>query len=185
MNQEHDTYRLWLGAELDGELGPAERRALDGHLAGCEACRGERRALAALGRLLAAGRVAVEADFRERVMADLPPAAWEARTRRSWLAAAVLVAILAGGAALLLGTAAEPGLGVLGPLPVLLDLLASSALAGAGLLAASWRGLGMALQEALQASPWSFVVLGVLVVAVDLLLVLLLRRAAARASRSR
>jgi anti-sigma factor RsiW len=41
----------WMAAAVDGEVSPRRRRALDGHLASCAACRGE---LAATERMLTA-----------------------------------------------------------------------------------------------------------------------------------
>jgi hypothetical protein len=51
----------------------------------------------------------------------------------------------------------------------------ASAVAGAGLIAASWKGLGMAFAAALS-SPVSIGVFGVFVLCLNLLLVSLLRR---------
>ena len=54
------------------------------------------------------------------------------------------------------------------------ELLSSSALAGAGLLNASWKGLGMAFQDLLGQSVWNIVAVGVLILCLDLILYRLL-----------
>jgi hypothetical protein len=61
-----------------------------------------------------------------------------------------------------------------GVIAALADFFVTTSLAGAGLLAASWQGLGMALGELLDGPGW--IVFGAGVLALDLLLVQLLRR---------
>lgn len=179
---EHSEFSEWLYLELDGELGGRERARLREHLASCAPCREEREQVLALQRLLADSRIPVHPDFRREVLAGLPTAGWEARLRRGWwLAAAVAVSLLVG-AALLVGVGSS-GVAVAAPLAALAalwDLMATSALAGAGLLTASWTGLGIAIQDLLGRSVWNLIAFGVIVVALDLLLLrLLLRRRAA------
>ncbi len=76
-----------------------------------------------------------------------------------------------------------------GPLPsalfAIVDLFGSAVLAGAGLLAASWRGLGIGLAELLAGSRSALTALALGVVGLNLLLWRLLRHPArvARAQR--
>lgn len=178
MNTDHTTFREWLELDADGEL-PADRRApLDAHLAACPECSAERRDLARLDGLLRSERLAVRPDFRRAVLNALPAAAWEARAPRSWAFPAVACLLLAAVAAVLFGTSsAELGGGssVLGALLALAGLAEASALAGGGLLGASWKGVGLVLGDVL-ASPLSLTAFAVLVVCLNLLLVSLVRR---------
>lgn len=169
----HAPYAEWLSVERDAPdaLAPAERRRLAEHLAGCAACRAERRSLERLDSLLAGERVAVRPDFAGSVMAALPAAAWEGRARRAWrlpLAVALLLAVAAG-ALMALGTGAGAGTGLPGIVAAMADLAASAVLAGSGLLWASWRGLSLALDR-LVAGSGAGVALLILVVSLDLLL---------------
>lgn len=178
-NTDHSTYREWLYLELDGALNPLQRKDLRDHLAVCLECRHEQRELIALDEMLIASRITVRSDFTEDVMSALPPAAWQARSPRSWRAAiAVLVALLFGAGALV--TTAGQGLSSISTLATLLatvaDLFRSSIVVGAGLLGASWKGLGLAMQQILSGSIWNLLAVGALVLAVNLLLIGLLRR---------
>ena len=56
------------------------------------------------------------------------------------------------------------------------DFLGTTALAGAGLLFATWRGFGLGLAELFADSPLSLVALAAMVVFLDLLVLSLLRR---------
>lgn len=172
---DHSDFELWLDLEAADELSAAERARLDEHVAGCGRCRDERRQLGRLHALLAESRVPVRAGFKTQVMASLPVAPWEARAPRSWrlpLAAAVLLFALAGA---LLG-AASADLGALpGAVAAMGDLFGTALLAGAGLLAASWKGTGLVVQDALGETPGGFAAFAVLVVGLNLLLVSLLR----------
>jgi hypothetical protein len=178
---DHATYREWIDLEVEGVLGDAETAALAAHLEGCAACRGEREQLCALARTIEVSRVAVRPGFRAAVMQALPPTGWEARAPRAWALPAVLFAVLGGAAAVLLGTstarAGAPG-PLLGALSAIVDLLGAALLAGSGLAAATWRGLGLALGEVLSASRGSLVAALLLVVALNWLLLRLLRRPA-------
>jgi len=166
---------LW----LEGELPGGEAAALAVHLAECAACRGEVAALTRTREQLAGSRIAVRPDWSARVMAALPHAAWEARSPRAWALPLALVAVLACGAAALVGTSAarlqtaEPFLAALG---AIFDLLGASLLAGSGLFAASWRGVGLVLGEVLRGSPVALGAAAVAVVGLNFLLYRLLRR---------
>jgi anti-sigma factor RsiW len=178
---EHTQVLEWLDLEVEGELAAPQRRRLADHLAHCDACAAERRRLVRLREALDDARVPVRADFRSQVMAALPPAGWQpapaAVPRRSLLAAALGVVALALASALLLTTAAAggtlPGLGVLAALA---ELTAAALVTGAGLLGASWSGVGLALGEVFGSAPGVLVGFTLLLALLSLLLVSLLRR---------
>jgi anti-sigma factor RsiW len=176
---DHDMMQQWLNLEMDGELLPDQKRRLEAHLESCAECRTERESLLRLRRLLEADRVEVHPDFRAQVVAALPAAGWEARTPRAWrLPAALLLGLLASAVALV-STTTSPlpsGFSVLAALGVVFELFQVSVLAGAGLLAASWKGLGLAVAEVLASSVVTKVTFVVAVVGVNALLISLLRR---------
>lgn len=185
---DHTTYREWLYLEPDGELPAGQAARLRQHLAICHGCRQEHQQVLALHRMLTDSRISPDASFEREVMEGLPSAAWEARSPRSWIAAVVAVLVLATGAGLLIGfstTEVQAAVPVT-TLSAVWAMLSSSALAGAGLIAASWKGLGIALQQVLGESVWSMVAFGVLVLCLDLLLIWYLRsrRTAAAESES-
>lgn len=173
------TSQEWIDLDLEGELPAAERRELAAHLAGCAECGKVRAEGAALLASLAGDRLAVRPGFRDAVMQALPAAGWEARHPRAWALPLALFALVGGAAAALFGISAAR-LGASGALPgaagALIDLLVSSLLAGSGLAAASWRGLGAALGDLLASAPSRFVALAVLTLALHWLLLRLLRR---------
>ena len=173
---DHSTYREWLNLDVDGELPPAQRAALDEHLATCPECRSERDELLAFESLLASNRVPVRSDFRDQVLASLPAAGWESRAPRTWSFPAAVVILLAGIAAALLGsTRVSSSSSVLSTLSAVGGMLQATLQAGAGLLAASWKGAGMVFAETLS-SPMSLGVFAFLVVCLNLLLISLVRR---------
>lgn len=165
--------------EPDGELSRAEIQRLDAAATASPEIRETRRQLARLGALLDASRIEVEADFKSELMANLPPAGWNARHPRTWWVAASVLALLGGGAALLTGLSAaqlEPASPFLAAMAAVGDMLGSSVAAGAGLIGASWRGIGLALGEWLGASLPNTIAFGVFFVGVNLLLARQLRR---------
>jgi hypothetical protein len=90
-----------------------------------------------------------------------------------------LFALLAAGAAALTGLGSarlEPGLPFTSALVAVADLAATALLAGSGLLAASWTGVGAAVGELVGGSTGNLVAFVVLVAGIDLLLLSLLRR---------
>jgi anti-sigma factor RsiW len=179
MNQpDCATVREWLSLDADGELPPERHRRLEQHLESCAGCAAERRDLERLQQALAGARLAVRPDFRQSVMAALPAAGWEGRAPRAWRLPVAVFALLAAAAALVLG-ATSPAAGIassaLGALAAVAGLLEASALAGAGLLAASWKGVGLIVAELL-ASPLLLGAFLVLIVCLNLLLFSLLRR---------
>jgi hypothetical protein len=119
-------------------------------------------------------------------MASLPAAAWARqlgrRSSAAWALPAAMVVVLGLGAALILGAGAGQvsdhhawGVGA-----ALFDFLQATVLAGAGLLFATWRGVGMGLEELITESGTSFAALAVFVLFLDLLFVLMLRRKPAK-----
>jgi anti-sigma factor RsiW len=175
---DHSTYREWLDLDADGRLeGEEERARLEEHLASCAECREERQELRAFAGLLRRSAVEVRPDFRQAVMASLPTAGWEARaaSARTWrFPAAVLVLLGALGAGMLLaGT--DPSSSGFSVLLAVGGLLRAAILAGAGLLAASWKGVGLVVERVIS-SPASLGAFGFLVLCLNLLLISLLRR---------
>jgi anti-sigma factor RsiW len=177
---DHETYREWLHLECDGELPSADRSLLRQHLDSCAECRAESQELVALDKLLTESRIPVHRRFHDDVMSALPTAGWESSHPRSWVAALVVAALLGIVGAVLLGTSAarlEPAAPFVAAIVAVVDLFQSTALAGAGLLSASWTGLGLAFQELLAGSVWNLIAVGLLVFGVDFLLIrMLLRR---------
>lgn len=175
---DHNTYREWLDLEADGRLEREEERAyLEEHLASCAECREEREELRAFEGLLRSSAIEVRSDFRQAVMASLPTASWEARSAsaRTWrFPAAVLVLLGALGAGMLLA-GADPSSSGFSVLLAVGGLFRAAILAGAGLLAASWKGVGLVVERVIS-SPASLGAFGFLVLCLNLLLISLLRR---------
>ena len=177
---DHETYREWLHLECDGELPSADRSLLRQHLDSCADCRAESQELVALDKLLTESRIPVHRRFHDEVMSALPSAGWESSHPRSWVAALIVAAALGIVGAALLGTSATLvvlSCPIVGAIIAVVDLFRSTAVAGAGLLTASWKGLGLAFQELLAGSVWNLLAVGLLVFGLDFLLIrLLLRR---------
>lgn len=178
---DEETVRLWLDLEADGALRASEAARLDPALELYPHLVSERRELAELNRALAASRIEVEPGFGATVMRSLPQAAWEPGGRRGWGLAAIAAVTLALGAGLLLaasgaGSAASGPL--LGVFVAVAELLGASLVTGAGLLGASWRGVGLALEELLASTPSAVVALALGVVLLNVLFWRLLRRPA-------
>jgi hypothetical protein len=170
----------WLHQELDGELTGLEQQQLEQALAGSEELRLERKALQSLDQQLALSRISVREGFADEVLADLPPAAWESRSRRAWRAPlamlAALVAVVLGiGYGAGTGSAAAQT-GLVGALASVVDLFQTAVLAGTGLLGFSWKGLRLAFQELLLDQPAAFAGMVLLLVGLNVLLYLGLRR---------
>jgi len=173
---DHDTCREWLNLEADGRLPAVHHAELERHLATCAECRAERAELLAFASLLEKHRIPVRADFKDTVLSSLPTVGWENRHPKTWGFPAAVVLLLAGIAAALFGSARLESAG--GGAPALLalaDMLGSTVQAGAGLLAATWKGLGLAFAEVI-ASPVSLGAVAILVISLNLLLFSLLRR---------
>jgi hypothetical protein len=174
--------------EMDGRLSALERQRLAQWAAADGERQQERARLARLERLLTASRVPVPAAFKASVLERLPAAGWEARHPRSWAWPLALLAVLGSLGAAFAGLAAgrlEPASPVLSAMAAVGGLLAASMVAGAGLLTASWQGLGVALSGLLDGRPANWIAFAVLVLGIDLLLLRLLRRRAAEPAGSR
>lgn len=172
---DHTHFRDLLDLEVDGGLTAEQQASLDRHLTGCPECRAERDELLALAGLLRRSRLAVQPGFRERVMAALPAAGWEARHPRTWSFPAAVCAALLGVGLFLLG-AGSPRLGpAYGVVSALGGLLRAALMAGIGFTAASWRWFGMFVEQLL-GSPMSLVMFGVFVLCLNFALVTLIRR---------
>ncbi|HEV7504825.1 MAG TPA: zf-HC2 domain-containing protein [Thermoanaerobaculia bacterium] len=173
---DHSTFQEWLNLDADGRLAPAERARLDEHLAGCEECRGEREELAAFQSLFERTAVPVRSDFADSVMAALPHAGWEGRSPRTWqfpLAVAAMLMLVAG--FLIAGSTAASVPSGLAALDAMGGMVRAAALAGAGLLGASWKGIGLIVEDIIS-SPVSLGAFGFLVLCLNLLLISLVRR---------
>jgi anti-sigma factor RsiW len=167
----------WLDLDVDGALPASSREPFERALEAQPELAAERHRLERLHELLVADRIAVAPDFGERVMASLPVAPWQRSVGAStWLLPAALVTLTGIAAALLLGSSWLAGHPVLGLFVVLFDFLQATTLAGAGLLFASWRGIGFGLGEVFAGSPAALGVFGVAVLLLDLLVLSLLRR---------
>jgi anti-sigma factor RsiW len=175
---DHNTYREWLNLDADGRLENGERARLEEHLASCAECREQREELRAFAGLLRRSAIEVRPDFRQAVMASLPTASWEAREARSartWrfpAAVAVLVGALAAGLLIAGPDTSSSGFSLLAAVG---SLFRAAILAGAGLLAASWKGVGLVFERVIS-SPLSLGAFGFLVLCLNLLLISLLRR---------
>lgn len=183
---DHSTYREWLNLDADGGLDSGDRALLDEHLASCADCRREREEILALDGLLRGSALPVRPDFRVSVMSALPTVGWQARSPRAWRFTAAVIVLLGGFAAALLIAGSAPAASGFGALAAVGGMLQASILAGAGLLGASWKGLGLVVDHVVS-SPASLGVFGFLVLCLNLLLISLIRRRrpAAEAARSR
>jgi anti-sigma factor RsiW len=177
MDNQDDGQSELLSYELDGALTAQERQLLDAGVAATPRLAAERRQLRRLDQLLAGGQVAVDAGFQARLMERLPAAGWESRQPQSWRWAVAMVVLLGAGSAVLVGTGSAQALhggASFGAMGAIFDLFASSLLAGAGLLAASWKGVGLAMAE-MFARPAQLAGFGVFVLMLNLLFFSLLR----------
>lgn len=177
MRQDPETLRQWLylGSE---DLGPTERAELESALAADPELAREAAELERLDRMIQVECLPVRNGFRQTVMSQLPAAGWEAHHPRSWRLAIGLFLGLAGAAAALFGMgSAHLGAGgaFVGALTAVADLFRSAVLAGAGLLAASWKGLGLTLGEATQGSKLTIAALGLLTLCLNVLFFMLRR----------
>jgi len=185
---DHSTYREWLNLEVDGLLPSEQRPRFEEHLASCAECQDERESLLELGALLERSSLAVRPDFKDRVLEALPYAGWEARAPRTWGVPAAAFVVFGGIAAAMMVSGSIPGNGssAFSALLAVAELFRAATLAGAGLLNATWKGLGLVFEEVIS-SPVSLGAFAFLVICLNLLLVSLVRRRqpAHSAARSR
>jgi len=175
---DHDRWAERIDEHAEGRLGDREAAELETHLAGCAACRADLAASRRTLERLEASRIEVRPGFAREVMAALEPAPWEARAPRAWRLPFALLAVLGVAAAALLGagaTSIAPESGVAAAFVALADVLRAAFLAGGGLAAASWRGLGGAVAEWLGPSAPNWIAASVLVLGANYLLWRLLR----------
>lgn len=164
----------WLHLDLDDRLGAEQRDLLRAALRRDPSLARERRELARLDSMLTDSRVPVGPEFTQQVMSALPPAGWEARHPRGWSFAAGLLLLLGSLSAALVGMGSarvQEGGSFLTALAAVGDMFRSAALAGAGLLGASWKGLGLAMGDLLAGSLGSVVALGALVLCLNVLFI--------------
>jgi len=171
-------WREWVDLDLDGTLGSTERAEFE-RLEQSPELVAEHHQLRQLHTLLGEDRIAVCPGFQERVMAALPAAAWEPRNKEqlvpAWVLPFVLLLTFGGAAAAFLGSPLGDSQAI-GIATTILDFLQTATLAGAGLLFATWRGLGFGLGELFAGSEISLAIFGAAVLGLDLLLVSYLRR---------
>ena len=175
-HNEDVTWREWVDLDLEGQLSAVEKAGL-ASLEQSPEVMAERRCLERLHSLLDAEKIAVFPGFKEQVMAALPVAPWEQRSaaRSLWALPAALVLIFGAAAAMFLaGTLGDSQ--ALGIAATVFDFLQTTTLAGAGLLFATWRGLGFGLSELFAGSQLSLALFGATVLGLDLLIVSYLRR---------
>jgi hypothetical protein len=183
--RDHTQFEQLLAERADQALADEQLPLLEEHLRSCSSCRAESLVQQRLQGALRALRVPVEEGFVDRVLVALPAPAAGAPTRQPWIVAVALMLALAGGAALL-SAGAQSISSPLATLAALAEFAGTTLLAGAGLLTASWQGLGLLVASFLQASLLNLVFAVVLLVALDwLLLRLLLRRVQPVLGRSR
>jgi len=179
MKTDSATWKQWVDLDLEGELGREEKVRLDELSESEGEVLAERRALESLRRMIEDDRIEVRPGFTQRVMAALPPAWWERRGASAglpaWALPLVMMLVLALGAALTFGAAEATGrvadVGLL-----VADFMAVTLLAGAGLLFATWRGVGFGLDQLFADSGLSLLALATAVLFLNLLFFSMLRR---------
>jgi anti-sigma factor RsiW len=152
----HETARNRLDALVDGELPATERAELEGHLAGCAACRDE---VEEMRRLRSEARALPESVEPERdlwpgIVRHIAPA--PARERRSWFEgwtqglawAAVLAVVLAGAYRLLAPRPEAPP-----PAAVRTGVMPAGLVPAVGALETQVAAAGKELQAALALRP--------------------------------
>lgn len=147
-------------AFLDDPEGHAE------HLASCEECRALDRQLETLDREIVSGGIEPPASMADAVAGRLPVAAWEGASYRSWrLVVAVGVMLFAAAAGLFF-------LAGISPADALRSVFDSS------VPRVDLVGTGRSLAQLLREAPVGFhILIGILFIAVNAILILLLRRA--------
>jgi anti-sigma factor RsiW len=179
-----DTRQEWLDAYVEGTLDAANEGRVAAELAADPRLAAEKAGWQALHRVLHEDRVAVREGFQQRVMAALPEPAWRPAASRGVYPAlvAALLACALGATFLLSGLADQPlaGTGL-----ALADFLQTTLLAGSGIAAATFVGLGFGLEEMFAQSGASLFAFGVMVLCLNLLFFSLLRRRGAATAAAR
>ncbi len=176
---QSDTWKEWIDQDLEGQLAGSDRELLGRLGEANQQVVAERQALASLHRMLGESRVEVRPGFSAQVMQALPPAWWERKTAGAglarWALPLAMMFALAFAAVGVLASADE-----LGPLAgigiALLDFVQVTILAGAGMLFATWRGLGFGLEHFMADSGLNLLALACAVGFLNLLFFSLLRR---------
>ncbi len=179
MKTDSATWRMWVDLDLEGELPEAEKARLAEIAETDTRAHAERRDLESLHRMIGDDRIAVRPGFATQVMAALPRAWWE-RGRSSagipvWALPLAVTLVLALGASLLLGGAEETGR-LTGISLAVIDFVQVTFLAGAGMLFATWRGVGFGLEQLIADSSMNLLAMVAAVVFLNLLFFSLLRR---------
>ncbi|MEO1083171.1 MAG: hypothetical protein AAFY88_02910 [Acidobacteriota bacterium] len=158
----------------DGGLSAEDVEALEQRIAAAPDLAAEVARAQQLHTLIEDSRVPVRTGFTERVMSALPqPHA--ATARGAWRLPLAMMLVLALGAATLIGTAlAENPL--VGAGLAVLDFAQTTALAGSGIVVATWRGAGMGLGELIGSSTMNMAAFAIMVLCVNMLFVSLWRR---------
>jgi hypothetical protein len=177
---EHDAELL--DSWLDGQLEPGEARALSQRLGVDADLEREEAELRRLFQAFELGKVEVRDGFADSVMARLPQ-----RAKAGRLAVALLVAAALAGLATSVALLSGGGAPTAGSLVATLgDFFGTLLIAGAGLLGASWRGVGEGVRSFLALSPANVAIaVGVSAASALLLISLLRRRRAVAAERAR
>ena len=178
MKTDSATWRRWLDLDLEGELPEQDQARLAEIARTDERVAAERRALESLHRMIKDDQIAVRPGFTARVMSALPRAWWEERGSAGlpvWALPLAMTLILAlGGATLLVGaeeTGRFTGIGL-----AVIDFMQVTFLAGAGMLFATWRGIGFGLEQLIADSGMNLLAMIGAVVFLNLLFFSLLRR---------
>lgn len=175
---DQSTLEELLLREMDELLTPEERSLLEESVEHSPEMLSERAGLQALAAAMGESRIPVRADFREQVMASLPTAPWEVPARSSWKVPLACLAVLAGATSLLSfwSTQSSTTGSLFGSVVAIFDLIKLALVTGAGLLGASWTGLRVAMGELFRVSPTAMVGVILLVVGLNALFWLGLRR---------
>lgn len=178
-NMDQALWNEWVDLDLDGELQSSEQDQLREAMTAHPGLERERQELLQLHQLLDDSKIEVHPQFEGRVMDALPVAAWEqapaAGRFPAWALPVALVVVMAVASSLVFGSNLT-GNHLVETGAMLADLVKTSALAGSGLLFATWRGVGIGVEELVADSTLNLAVFGVFVLCVNLLFISFLRR---------
>lgn len=182
MSIDREIWGQWLDQDLAGCLGASEKAQLEELRRTNPEVRREQRLLESLDSVIQAeavdSRIAVQPGFSARVMGSLPKTWWEQRSapaRSGWLLPLAMLLALAFGAVWMLAGSQDFG-PVAGIGLAVLDFVQTTALAGAGMLFATWRGFSLGLEEMIGGSGLNLFALASSVLCLNLLFLSLLRR---------